>query len=156
MDTEWNGGERFDYIVASNGTDGALQREFIFHISKDLSENKLLIAADSRRSAGRVNEGIENSPNYLEIINTGWYTLQHIFYDKNDLLHVDLNLLDENGMLLFTETISDPKDVISKEIGGNRYGHFHFISITGGLNVDETELFRNCDENLGMYAENIY
>ncbi|MEQ8837456.1 MAG: PEP-CTERM sorting domain-containing protein [Lacipirellulaceae bacterium] len=49
---------------------------------------------------------------------------------------VDLNLRDSGGALLFTETRNDGSDVIATEVGGNRYGWFTDISVSGGINVD--------------------
>lgn len=52
---------------------------------------------------------------------------------------MDLNLLDNIGNILFTETRSSSSDVIS-EIGGNGYGWLTFVDVAGGLNIDNSRL----------------
>jgi hypothetical protein len=70
----------------------------------------------------------------------GWYTLQHVFRNDGGSLAVDLNLLDDDGNVLFTETRHDASDTIPAEVGGNRYGWFTFINVSGGIPVDASEL----------------
>lgn len=42
----------------------------------------------------------------------GRYVLQHVFYDNGGSLAVDLNLLDVDGNVLFTEIRSNVADMI--------------------------------------------
>lgn len=143
LDPIWNTSQGFDYTVAATGSDGNHQRDFIFHVNKDASTGKLLVAGSNNTNFAP-REDLE-SLNHYEVTSAGWYTLRHVFYENGSgVLAVDLNLLDSNGNILFTETRSNPSDVIATEIGGNRYGWFTFINVGGGVSVDEQEIFRNC------------
>ncbi len=86
----------------------------------------------------------ENNGNYYNVTSAGWYTLEHVFYEDGGVLAVDLNLLDSDGNVLWSVTRSNSSDDISSKVGGNRYGWFTFISVDGGITVDNSELFRNC------------
>lgn len=143
LDPTWNASQGFDYAVAATGSDGSHQRDFIFHVNKDASTGKVLVAGSNNTNFAP-REDLENL-NHYEVTTAGWYTLQHVFYENGSgALAVDLNLLDSNGNILFTETRSNPSDVIATEIGGNRYGWFTFINVDGGVRVDEQEIYRNC------------
>lgn len=143
LDPNWGTSQGFDYSVAATGSDGFHQRDFIFHVNNDASTGKLLVAGSNNTNFAP-REDLENI-NHYEVTTAGWYTLQHIFYDNGSgELAVDLNLLDSSGNILFTETRTTPTDVISTEIGGNRYGWFTFLNVDGGIGVDEQEIFRNC------------
>lgn len=137
LDPNWGQSEGFDYSVAANGSDNAHQRDFIFHVNKDLSTGKLLVSG-SNNSGFAPREDLE-SLNHFEVTAEGWYTFQHVFSDVNGQLSVDLNLLDSSGEILFTETRTASEDQMS-EIGGNRYGWFTFINVEGGIKVDESKL----------------
>jgi hypothetical protein len=139
LDPSWGTSQGFDYSVAASGSDGNHQRDFIFHVNHDASTGKLLVAGSNNTNFAP-REDLE-SLNHYEVTVAGWYTLQHYFYDNGGVLAVDLNLLDADGNVLFTETRTDPSDVIATEIGGNRYGWFTFINVTGGIAVDETKHF---------------
>lgn len=143
LDPNWTNGQGFDYSVAANGTDNAHQRDFIFHVSKDISDNVLYVGA-SNNSNSSARQDLETI-NHYEVTSAGWYTLQHVFRDNEGVLAVDLNLLGSNGDVLFTETRSDVADLIPGVVGGNRYGWFVFNTIDGGITVDNTKLFRGCN-----------
>jgi len=139
LDPSWGTSQGFDYSVAASGSDGGHQRDFIFHVNNDASTGKLLVAGSNNTNFAP-REDLENL-NHYEVTAAGWYTFQHYFYDNGGVLAVDLNLIDSNGNVLFTETRSTPLDVIATEIGGNRYGWFTFINVAGGIAVDETKHF---------------
>lgn len=143
LDTGWVAGSGFDYSVASNGSDGNHQRDFIFHVAKDTSTGKLLVGA-SNNSNFAPREDLENLNN-REVTTSGWYTLQQVFRDVGGVLEVDLNLLDAaSDTLLFTETRTSPLDTIPAEVGGNRYGWFtHITGIERGIAVDDSSLSIN-------------
>jgi len=134
LDTNWAAGEGFDYSVASNGSDGLHQRDFIFHITKDTSSGSLLVGGSNNTNFDP-REDLETI-NHVEITSSGWYIFEHVFRDDSGVLAVDLNLYDMTLMLLFTETRSTPADTIPGEVGGNRYGWFTNIDIANGLAVD--------------------
>ncbi|MBD3309440.1 hypothetical protein GF339_23805 [candidate division KSB3 bacterium] len=138
LDTGWAAGEGFDYSVAANGSDGNHQRDFIFHVTKDTSTGDLLVGG-SNNSNFTPREDLENINHYV-VSSSGWYTFQHVFYDNGGSLAVDLNLLDSSGTVLFTETRSTAADTIPGEVGGNRYGWFTFIDVSGGIAIDNTSL----------------
>ena len=137
LDPNWATSQGFDYSVSATGSDGLHQRDFVFHVNKDASTGKLLVAG-SNNTNFVPRENLETI-NHFEVTTAGWYTLQHYFYDNGGVLAVDLNLLDESGTVLFTETRTSAADVIATEIGGNRYGWFTFINVSGGIAADETK-----------------
>jgi hypothetical protein len=144
LDPNWAAGNGFDYSVAANGSDGNHQRDFIFHVAKDTSTGGLLVGGSNNSSFG-TREDLENV-NHYEVTQSGWYTLQHDFYDNGGALAVDLNLLDSTGNVLFTETRTDAGDLIPGEVGGNRYGWFTHISLgtdanPGSLAIDNSQLY---------------
>lgn len=138
LDIGWADGEGFDYSVASNGSDGAHQRDFIFHVAKDASEGALLVGGSNNSNNATPRADLETI-NHYEITSSGWYTLQHVFYESGGQLHVDLNLRDAGGALLWTETRTTALDAID-QIGGNRYGWFTTIDVAGGIAVDSVSL----------------
>lgn len=139
LDAAWASGTGFDYSVAVTGPDDTHQRDFIFHVTKDTSTGMLLVAGSNNTNFAP-REDLENI-NHYEVTGAGWYTFQHVFRDQGGALAVDLNLLDGNGNLLFTETRFSASDLIPQEVGGNRYGWFTFINVAGGIAVDEHQLF---------------
>jgi hypothetical protein len=58
------------------------------------------------------------------------------------VLAVDLNVRDTNGTLLFSQTLSDPSDLIDTIVGGNRYLWFNFLAVNK-LAIDNAILQRN-------------
>jgi hypothetical protein len=138
LDPLWSAGSGFDYAVASSGSDGAHQRDFIFHVTKDTSSGDLLVGGSNNTNfAPREDLDTLNSFN---VTTAGWYIFEHLFRDESGTLAVDLNLRDASGGLLFTETRNNAADTIPGEVGGNRYGWFTDISVDGGILVDSTQL----------------
>lgn len=138
LDPAWADGSGFDYSVAATGTDGDHQRDYIFHVTKDASTGALLVAGSNNTNFAP-RQDLENIDHH-EVTQAGWYTLQHVFREQSGALAVDLNLLDENGSVLFTETRFNAADLIPAEVGGNRYAWFTVIDVPGGVAVDEHEL----------------
>ncbi len=144
LDPAWSNGTGFQYSVASNGSDGNHQRDYIFHVTKDTSTGKLLVAGNNNSTAPNVREDLETITNRYEVTTAGWYTLQHLFYDDGGVLSVDLNLLDDSGSTVFTEKRqgqnSGPNDDSMALIGGNRYGWFTVVTVPGGLAIDNASI----------------
>lgn len=140
LDPAWANGTGFDYSVAATGSDGGHQRDYIFHVTKDTSTSKLLVAASNNTNFAP-RQDLDTLANHYEVTEAGWYTFQHVFYDQGGSLAVDLKLLDSEGFELFSETRHNTADTIPAEVGGNRYAWFTFINVPGGIAVDEHELF---------------
>jgi hypothetical protein len=138
LDPSWPAGTGFDYSVAASGSDGNHQRDYIFHVTKDTSTGQLLVGGSNNTNFAP-REDLENI-NHYNVTDAGWYTLQHMFYDAGGYLAVDLNLLDADGTVLFTETRSNTADTIPGEVGGNRYAWFTALSEDIGLAVDNHQL----------------
>jgi len=139
LDTDMLAGEGFDYSVAANGPDGAHQRDFIFHVAKDSSTLQLLIGADNNTN----NEPREDldAGNHAVISSSGWYTFEHRFYENGaGDLEVAMHVYDSLGSLLFTEVRSAAADDFDTEYGGNRYGWFTNIDVTGGIAIDNASM----------------
>ncbi len=131
-------GTGFDYSVAANGSDNAHQRDFIFHVTKDTSTGDLLVGG-SNNSNGAPREDLETI-DHVAITTAGWYTMQHRFRDNGGVLAVDLRLLDDGGLEVFSTTRRSTADTIPAEVGGNRYGWFTFISDGLDVPVDDHQL----------------
>lgn len=142
LDPSWGTSQGFDYSVASSKTTGLHLRDFIFHVNKDASTGMLLVGG-SNNTDFAPKETIENG-NHYEVTTAGWYKFQHVFYDDNGSLAVDLNLLDSNGTVLFTETRYTVSDLIDGVVGGNRYAWFTFINVEGGIAIDNHSIYRGC------------
>lgn len=126
LDPAWPSGAGFDYSVASSSSTGTHRRDFIFHVTKDISSGALLVGASNNTNFAP-RQDLETIPHYT-VTAAGWYTLRHRFRDQGGVLAVDLQLLDVNGTVLFTETRSDASDLIPSVVGGNRYAWFTVIS----------------------------
>lgn len=137
LDTSWADGSGFEWSVASYGSDGNHQRDFIFHIAKDTSSGSLYVGG-SNNSNFSVRQDLENINSY-QVSESGWYTFQHLFREQSGSLAVDLNLI-KDGNILFTETRFNPADTIPGEVGGNGYGWFTDITLDGGLALDNVIL----------------
>ena len=134
LDTDWAAGSGFDYSVAASGSDGAHQRDFIFHVAKDITTGQLLVAA-SNNSNGAVRQDLETMSGHEEVTSSGWYTFQHTFHEVAGKLAVDLEVIDASGAVVFSQTLTNVADTID-QVGGNRYGWFTDITVSGGLAVD--------------------
>lgn len=139
LDTSWAAGAGFDYSVASSGSDGFGQRDFIFHVTKDTSTGDLLVAS-SNNTDFDPREDLETYSPHSVIASDGWYTFQHYFYNDGGILNVDMNLLNSSGTTVYSHTLSNASDTIPGEVGGNRYGWFTNIDIAGGIAVDNHTL----------------
>lgn len=62
------------------------------------------------------------------------------FYENEGSLSVDLNLLDADGTLVFTETRSARSQDTMDQIGGNRYAWFTFATVDN-LPIDNHEIY---------------
>lgn len=138
LDTAWANGSGFEYSVAANGSNNAHRRDFVFHVTKDSDLGQLLVSGDN--NAGFAPSESLESGTHGVIATSGWYTLQHVFKDVAGVLAVDMNVLDSNGVVVFTTTRSDASDLIPSIVGGNRYGWFTDVTVTGGLNIDNSVL----------------
>ena len=150
LDPSWNAGTGFDYSVAATGSDGAHQRDYIFHVTKDTSTGELIVAGSNNTNFAP-QEDLENINHYV-VEEAGWYTLQHFFKDQGGALAVDLKLLDHDGNVLFTETRFNPADTIPAEVGGNRYSWFTFINVDG-LPIDEHQLLLDMPDKNDILME---
>lgn len=138
LDTSWAAGSGFEYSVAANGSDGAHQRDFIFHVAMDISTGSLLVGGSNNTNFSP-RQDLETI-NHYSVAASGWYIFEHVFYDAGGQLAVDLNLRNDMGSLLFTETRTSAADQIPGDVGGNRYGWFADISIADGLAIDDVSL----------------
>jgi VCBS repeat-containing protein len=134
LDTSWANGTGFDYTVAASNASGGHLRDFIFHVTKDSSTGELLVAGSNNTNFAP-REDLDTI-NHYQVTTSGWYTLQHRFYEDGGVLKVDLNLVDGNGTVLWTETRTNAGDTIPGTVGGNRYGWFTVVDVPGGLAVD--------------------
>ena len=138
LDPSWAAGSGFDWSVASNGSDGNYQRDFIFHVSNSSPGGALRVSASNNSSDGNI--ATLTSTDTM-ISSAGWYLFQQTFYNDGGVLAVDMNVLDSSMTSLFSQTLSDPADTIPGEVGGNRYGWFTLVDVAGnGLAVDAATL----------------
>jgi hypothetical protein len=123
---------RFDWSSAVSDTSATPQfrRDFVFNAGyysdTDITGSGPRFVISASNNAGRGSSFPKNpGRDPFTITATGWYTFQHVFRDNGlGVLAVDLRILDANGNVLHTWTLSDPTDVIGVTVGGNRYGAF--------------------------------
>lgn len=130
----WGNNTRFDFSSAISNNAGAHRRDFIFnggfYNSADLDSpgagtNRFIISASNNSQPS--NAYAKNpARDPIAIDDTGWYTFEHHFYNDGGVLAVDMSILDASDNLLNTWTLSDPTDLVSSVIGGNRYGWFSY------------------------------
>ncbi len=128
----------WDLAVASNNQTGGHLRDFIFHTASNASGN-ILVGGSNNSNFTRRND-LANI-NHHEITTSGWYIFEWEFRDNGGVLAVDLNLLDAGGNWLWTETRSNPADLIATVVGGNRYLWFTFLA-TDNLAIDNAKIER--------------
>ena len=139
LDTNMLAGEGFSYSVAANGPDNAHQRDFVFHIAKDTSTGDLLVGTDNG-SDFQPHENLEDSTHAV-ISTSGWYTFEHKFYENEaGDIEVAMHVYDSLGASVFSETRSNVSDDFLTEYGGNRYGWFTNVDVTGGIAIDNASL----------------
>jgi PKD repeat protein len=142
MEAGYANDTRFDWTSAINAPDGNHRRDFIFNggfysdaDGPGAGLNRFVFSASNNAPGWPKNPGRDP----IAVTTTGWYTLQHHFYDNGaGVLAVDLSILDANGQVIHTWTLSDPTDFIGVTVGGNRYGWFAtngfpFLAIDNGL-----------------------
>ncbi|MBK7172622.1 MAG: HYR domain-containing protein [Bacteroidales bacterium] len=128
----------WDVTTAVSNQAGGHVRDFIFHAAGE--PGKIVIAADNGSTFARRGD-LSTLANHYDVTATGWYTLEWNFRNNGGVLAVDCKLFNSIGALLFTETRSNPADLISTVVGGNRYMWFTFVS-TDKLAIDNTALTR--------------
>lgn len=121
MDTASNGAqEQVDYSSAINSQAGTHRRDFIFHLGTNPAINGQWFVSASNNSPG--NPLVAGN---AAISQDGWYTLTHDFKNVGGVLAVTLSVTQKStGTVLGSWTLSDPSDLISTVVGGNRYGWF--------------------------------
>jgi autotransporter-associated beta strand protein len=129
----------FDLDTAASDNTGGFLRDFIFHVASNPAHH-LLVAADNNSNFAK-REDLATI-NHYEVTASGWYTFEWVFRNNAGVLAVDCNLRDATGALLFTETRSDPGDLIPSVAGGHRYMWFTFVT-PDRLPIDNTILERN-------------
>ena len=136
-------GYGWDLSTAASTASAGYLRDFIFHAAAYDATSGVFIAASNGSSDDAADRGpdLRSYATYATLTNSGWYTFEWLFRNTNGVLAVDLNVRDTNSTLLFTQTLSDPSDLIST-VGGNRYMWFTFLA-TDQLAIDNTTLERN-------------
>ena len=136
---------RFDFSSAINNASGNFLRDFVlnfgFYNSTDTTApgagtNRFVVSASN--NAGRANSFPQNpGRDPFAISQTGWYTVQHRFYNNSGALNVDFIIRNAAQSIIHSWTIASG-DLISNT-GGNRYGWF-VNNEFGRLNIDNTFL----------------
>ncbi|HEU0292705.1 MAG TPA: PKD domain-containing protein [Anaerolineales bacterium] len=140
---------RFDWSSAINGPSGEHRRDFVFTggfyndaTGPGAGQHRFVFSASNNTPGWPKNP--DRDP--FAVTTTGWYTLQHYFYDSGvGVLAVDMTILDAAGNELHRWTISDPTDVIGTTVGGNRYGWlvtngFPFLAIDNSVRQEFSDI----------------
>jgi hypothetical protein len=130
MEAGYTNDTRFDWTSAISAPDGDHRRDFIFNggYYNDATDpganlSRFVFSASNNAPGWPKNPGRDP----FAVTETGWYTLQHRFYDSGGgVLAVDMSILDSSDSVLHTWTLSDPSDIIGATVGGNRYGWFAY------------------------------
>jgi hypothetical protein len=128
MDAGYANDTRFDWSSAISTPANTHRRDFIFNggfyndgDGPGAGQNRFIVSASNNAPGWPKNPGRDP----FAVTETGWYTLNHRFYDSGSgILAVEMSILDSGGNVLHTWTLSDPSDVIGTTVGGNRYGWF--------------------------------
>ena len=109
---------RFDWSSAISTPAGTHRRDFVFSVGTN-GTGGFAVSASNNSPGWPANPARDP----LTITTTGWYTFQHRFYAAaGNVLAVEMSVLDSNGNVLKSWTLSDPTDIIGTTVGGNRYG----------------------------------
>jgi hypothetical protein len=144
VDGGWANNTRFDFSSAINNSAGTHNRDFIFNggffndgTGPGANTNRFVISASNNSQPGSAfAKNPARSP--IAISTTGWYTLEHHFYNNAGVLAVDMSIINAANILMGSWTLSDPTDLIAV-IGGNRYGWFAYNEFST-LAIDDTQL----------------
>ena len=142
IDGGWANDTRFDYISAISNSAGTHRRDFVFNAGfyndaggPGSGSNRFVISASN--NAYRSNSYPKNpGRDPIAILNSGWYTFEHSFYNDGGFLKADLNIFDTSSLLVHSWTLGGTDAIAG--VGGNRYGWF--INEFSVLAFDETEL----------------
>jgi hypothetical protein len=152
LDTAWamdHADRRFDFSSAINrSSDGSHLRDFAFNAGTVGATWVIGTSPNTGRgstfpsnpcpSPGPSDTTEPNACRPPTVISTsGWYTLQHVFYDNAGTLSVDFNILDSDGGLVSTRTINTANAIGT--VGGDRYGWFANEEVDD-LAIDNAEL----------------
>ena len=133
LDTDWadtHNDWRFDFSSAINNSSGSHLRDFAFNAGTTAGGDWIVGSSTnaSRSSSFPSNPCPSPStpPNAcrapVTITTSGWYTLQHVFYDNGGVLSVDMSILDASGAAVAAWTIHTAD--LMATVGGDRYGWF--------------------------------
>ena len=133
--------KRFDYSSAINQPDGSHRRDFIFSVGTNTAvADQFVMSASNNAPGWPGNPGRDP----FTINETGWYTFRHAFQNDGGVLKVTMDVLDSDGTVLHSWTLSDASDVIGSTVGGHRYGWF-VTSDFETLAIDNSELITVLD-----------
>ena len=121
---------RFDWSSAINNQNCAHRRDFVFNAgfytdtdSTGTGPRFVISASNNATRSAAFPKNPGRMPYTVSL--EGWYTFEHRFRDNGSgVLAVDLTLKNAAGVQIMMWTLSDPSDVISSTVGGNRYGWF--------------------------------
>lgn len=134
----------FDYTVAVKKQDGSGLRDFIWHVGQVDGYGLLVNASNNTDFVFNASKLLNNNGgNYYTITESGWYTFKNVYYNNAGALACDLELYDDGGNLLLTNTRTNSADLIATVVGGNWYGWFCYISVAGGVPTDDVTMFYN-------------
>ncbi|WP_062287192.1 hypothetical protein [Demequina phytophila] len=129
---------QFTWAHGVNGTDGALQRSFMFYAGADGSGTWTIGTGTTAAQSSPYRSNYGANPLYLD--ESGWYTLRHKVYAQGGLLYADLSVLSDSGTVLKTWTLGgNAGDLVPTLVGGNRYGWLINNSYAG-LRMDNVVL----------------
>lgn len=152
LDADWadtHSDWRFDFSSAINNSSGNHLRDYVFNAGTTAAGDWIV---GSSTNAFRANSFPSNPcpspstpPNScrapVTITTSGWYTLQHVFYDNGGTLSVDMSILDASGTQVAAWTIHSTD--LMATVGGDRYGWFanqevHDLAIDNSLRRNRT------------------
>ncbi len=151
LDTAWattHPDHRFDFSSAINNSAGTFLQDFAFNAGTVGSTWVIGTSTNAFRSStfpANPCPSPSAAPNACRvpavITASGWYTLQHRFYEDTGVnagkLSVDLNILDSTGATVAARTIHSNHAIAT--VGGDRYGWFVNQEVHD-LAIDNAEL----------------
>ena len=113
MEAGYTNDTRFDWTSAINTPNGDHRRDFVFTggfyddaTGPGAGLNRFVFSASNNTPGWPKNPGRDP----IAVSTTGWYTLQHRFYDSGaSVLAVDMSILDSSGNVIHTWTSAIPR-----------------------------------------------
>lgn len=127
-------GAGFELTGTAYQPDGSWFRDFLFYVTA-VSEGGVSISTGNGSSwtsaPGERTRRVTS--NEVILTESGWYTLQHRYFEVTGEVFVEMIVRDQAGESVFTQTRAVS---VTENIGNKNVGWFTFIDVDGGIAID--------------------